>query len=142
MKEHDMNEFEMKEEYYLGIENIDKQHAKLLGLMKEADELLRDENMLYKDEDISKILSGIKEYVHSHFIDEENFMAEIGYQGLEEHKKLHQEFAVKVDEFDSHVAKLSLGTQDSMLLELLNYLRLWLQNHICETDRKYAESVQ
>ncbi|MBO5292216.1 MAG: hemerythrin family protein [Lachnospiraceae bacterium] len=131
--------YEMKQEYLLGIEKIDAQHARLLELMDEAHSLLKDENKLYKCADIRKILAGIKEYVKFHFSDEEQYMEEIGYEGLEEHRKLHQTFAVKVDDFDVHVADLSLGTQDGMILELLEYLKAWIQEHICEADRKYVK---
>ncbi|NLL79186.1 MAG: hemerythrin family protein [Clostridiales bacterium] len=133
--------YEMKQEYFLGIEKIDTQHARLLELMDEAHSLLKDENKLYKCADIRKILAGIKEYVNFHFTDEEQYMQEIGYTGLEEHKKLHQAFAIKVDEFDVHVSNLSLGTQDGMILELLDYLKAWIQEHICEEDRKYVSQT-
>lgn len=131
--------YEMNQEYLLGVEEMDKQHARLLELMDEAHSLLKDENKLYKCADIRKILAGIKEYVQMHFAAEEKYMEETGYTGLAEHQKLHQEFAVKVDEFDAHVSELSLNTQDGMIQELLEYLIDWLQKHICEVDRKYVK---
>lgn len=130
--------YEMKAEYLIGIEKMDEQHAKLLELMDEAHSLLKDENKLYKCADIRKILAGIKDYTNLHFTDEEAYMQEIGYDGLAGHKKLHDAFAKKVDEFDLHVSDLSLGTQDGMILELLDYLKEWIQKHICEEDRKYV----
>lgn len=129
----------MNQEYLLGIEKMDTQHARLLELMDEANSLLKDENMLYKCADIRKILAGIKEYVKMHFTDEEKYMEEIGYAGLSEHKKLHEAFAVKAGEFEAHVSELSLNTQDGMIQELLEYLIEWIQKHICEEDRKYVK---
>lgn len=131
--------YEMKDEYLLGIEPIDSQHRRLFELTEEAYCLLKDENMLFKCADIRKILAGIKEYTLQHFKDEEEYMNRIGYLQLEAHQKMHDAFAVKVDEFEDHVNRLSIGTQDGMILELLDYLVSWLENHICEEDRKYIE---
>lgn len=131
--------YEMNEDYLLGVERMDIQHARLLELMDEVNSLLKDENKLYKCADIRTILAGIKEYTKMHFTDEEQYMEETGYEGLAEHKKLHEAFATKVDEFDAHVSELSLNTQDGMIQELLEYLIDWLQKHICEEDRKYVK---
>lgn len=131
--------YEMNEDYLLGVERMDMQHARLLELMDEVNSLLKDENKLYKCADIRKILAGIKEYIKMHFTDEEQYMEEIGYEGLAEHKKLHEAFAVKAEEFDVHVSELSLNTQDGMIQELLEYLIDWIQKHICEEDRKYVK---
>lgn len=129
--------YEMKEEYLLGIEPIDSQHRKLLELTEEVYCLLKDENMLFKCADIRKILGGIKEYTLQHFRDEEEYMKSVGYQDLEGHRLQHAEFARKVNEFEEHVKRLNIGTQDNMILELLDYLGNWLEKHICEEDKKY-----
>lgn len=134
--------YEMKDEYLLGIPVIDEQHTKLFELTEQAYQLLKNDNMLYKCADIRKILGGIKEYSGKHFLVEEDYMRKSGYGGLAEHIELHKAFTIKVDEFDEHVSALSLGTQDDLLLELLDYLVVWLEKHIREEDKKYAERKQ
>lgn len=131
--------YEMKDEYLLGIEPIDSQHRRLFELTEEAYCLLKNENMLFKCADIRKILVGIKEYTQQHFKDEEAYMKSKGYRDVEVHRKMHDAFALKVDEFEEHVNRLNIGTQDGLILELLDYLVDWLEKHICEEDRKYVD---
>lgn len=131
--------YEMKDEYLLGIEAIDSQHRRLFELTEEAYCLLKNENMLFKCADIRKILVGIKEYTLQHFEDEEAYMKSKGYRDVEAHRKMHDAFALKVDEFEEHVNRLNIGTQDGLILELLDYLVDWLEKHICEEDRKYVD---
>ncbi len=130
--------YEMKTEYLIGVEKMDEQHAKLLELMEDAHDLWTDENKLYKCADIRVIIRGIQDYVRLHFTDEEDYMKELQYAGLAEHKKLHAAFAKKMEEFYDHVSELSLDTQDGMIVELLEYLQNWLLQHICEEDKKYV----
>lgn len=130
--------YEMKDEYLLGIEFLDAEHKQLFDLTEEAYQLLKNDNMIFKDEKLETILRGIQEYMCKHFADEEQYMQSIGYGALAEHIVEHQHFREKMDAFFTSVADLSLSTQDKVILELLDYLADWLQKHICEEDRKYV----
>lgn len=130
--------YQMRPEYLLGIDAIDAQHTKLFELTEKAYQLLKDENILYKDEKLTEILRGIKEFVEKHFEEEEAYMRKIGYDRIEEHKKLHIVFDSKVKEFERSIQDASLKTQDDIILSLLDYLVLWLEKHIYVEDRKYA----
>lgn len=131
--------YQMKAEYYLGLEQIDEQHRKLFEMADKTRGLLKDENILYKCADIRKIIAGIKKCSLEHFQAEESYMEENGYEDIERHKKLHEGFIGQLTRFDEHVSKLSLKTQDDMLLELLDYLVEWLEKHILEEDSKYVK---
>ena len=50
----------------------------------------------------------------------------------------HEGFCKKLDSFSLDMDAISLGTQDKMLLEILDYLNEWLQIHILDCDRKIA----
>lgn len=130
--------YEMKDEYLLGIEFLDAEHKQLFGLTEEAYQLLKNDNMLFKDEDLEAILKGIQDYMFKHFADEEQYMESIGYTGLEDHIAQHAHFREKINAFFAHAENISLRTQDEMILELLDYLADWLQKHICAEDRKYV----
>ena len=82
-----MREYQISEEYRTGIEQIDQQHAKLLDHTQRAYELFADENMLFKSEDIRNILEGLDYYSEVHFAYEEAYMEEIGFEGMEAHKR-------------------------------------------------------
>ena len=67
-------------------------------------------------------------------LNEEQFMQEIGFPSLDSHKKVHQLFAKKVEEF---VARYEAG--DDVTDDLLTTLNRWLINHIKNEDGEYAD---
>ena len=67
-----------------------------------------------------------------HFANEENYMREIGYEGLAQQELLHQKFIetledLNLDDVDEN--------QESYLYEFLNFLQNWLINHILKVDK-------
>ena len=137
-----MKHYQISDEYRTGNEKIDQQHAKMHDYTWRAHELFADENMLFKSDDIRKILEGLEYYTIVHFSEEEAFMEQIGFDGLEEHKKQHDRFRAKIRSFIERVPELSLDTQDDMLGEVFEYLQEWWKIHITHEDQKYAEFGQ
>ncbi len=128
--------FEMKEEYYLGVDAIDKEHKRLFEIAEEAYKLLNDEFVPDKFDYIVKILEELKDYTIFHFTDEEKYMESIQYKKLFSHKIEHQEFIEKLNQLDWKEIE---ENQDKALLELLNFLNDWLVNHILYTDKQYTQ---
>ena len=91
--------------YRLGIDNIDDQHEKLFELVNRLFEL--EETSNYK-EALRTILYEFSDYMKTHFSDEEEYMSEIGFPKLEEHKKLHQDIIESLTQIISTPAKLSI----------------------------------
>ena len=134
--------YPMSDEYITGVPLLDEQHGQLYSLTDQARKLLKDENMLYKFDELKEILQGLRSYTLSHFTDEENFMAKASYEQLEEHQRLHQSFIDRLDQADEEVSRISLGTQDSILLELLDYLNEWLLQHIQNVDIEMVKKIK
>lgn len=87
--------YEMKPEYYIGIEMIDEEHKQLFKYADEAYELLNDEFTPDKYDKIEAILIKLRDYTEKHFTDEENYMESINYKKLFTQKIQHQEFISK-----------------------------------------------
>ena len=87
-----MKRYEISDEYRTGNDRIDQQHAKMLDYTWRAHELFTDENMLFKADDIRKILEGLEYYTVVHFAEEEEFMERIGFEGIEAHRGQHDVF--------------------------------------------------
>lgn len=132
---------QISEEYRTGLEHIDAEHIVLLDLTDRTKELLYDENMLFKEDEICTLLSGLREYTVQHFAHEEAFMESIGFDGLERQKVQHKVFEKKLEEFEAAVKQVTLGTQDDMIRELFQYLLVWLHDHIKLEDMKYARFI-
>ena len=134
-----MKHYEISDEYRTGNDKIDQQHAKMLDYTWRAHELFSDENMLFKSDDIRKILEGLEYYTIVHFAEEEEFMEQIGFNGIEAHRKQHDNFRAKIHSFIERVPEHSLSTQDDMLGEVFEYLQDWWKVHITHEDQKYVQ---
>ena len=125
------------EEYAIGIEKIDEQHK---GFFTAVDRL-HEECMASEDEKIvPETLDFLKQYAVAHFEAEEKLMREIGFPGLDDHLKLHEEFleqyAELVEEFNE------LGTSQDLAEKTGEMVQSWLVNHIAEADTQYARYAQ
>lgn len=130
--------FSMKEEYKIGVEHIDKQHARLFEIADTAYETLTNSLSSDKYDQIIHILKELKDYTATHFADEEKYMEEIGYKKLFTQKMEHIQFISKLEEIDFD--KID-ENQDGYLLDLLNYLNDWLVHHIIEKDKQIVSSI-
>ncbi len=125
--------FEMKPEYYIGIDMIDQEHAQLFAYADEAYELLHDEFTPDKYDKINLILEKLRDYTKKHFADEEAYMESIHYKKIFTQKVQHQQFIEKLDEF---IKKHNEETddQDEQITGILTFLTDWLINHILYVD--------
>lgn len=133
--------YKMNPDYLIGIEFIDEQHQELFHLMEQAQKLLKDENMLFKVDELNKILLGLVDYSNKHFKEEVAYMESIDYPRLALHLEAHKGFYEKLHSLDLKTETISLGTQDDVIMDLMEYLTVWLQNHILDCDRKIANFV-
>ena len=78
--------YEMKPEYYIGIDMIDEEHKQIFKYADEAYELLHDEFTVDKYDKIDVILEKLRNYTVKHFTDEEHYMESINYKNYS-HKK-------------------------------------------------------
>ena len=125
--------YEMKPEYYTGIELIDEEHKQLFAYADEAYELLHEEFTPDKYDNISHILEELREYTKKHFADEEAYMESIQYKRIFTQKIQHQEFISKLDEMDlEHMGDEE--NQQEQIENILDVLTDWLVNHILHVD--------
>lgn len=123
--------YEMKPEYYTGIDSIDRQHAKLFEIANEAYELLTNQFIPDKYDYIVKVINDLKDYAKYHFSHEEEYMSSIGYKRILSQKVAHAEFINRLEEYDIDAID---ENQKQVLLELLDFLADWLANHILRSD--------
>jgi hemerythrin len=123
--------YEMKPEYYTGIDFIDQEHTKLFAIANEAYELLTNQFIPDKYDYIMQVINELKDYTKYHFSHEEEYMNSIGYRRIFSQKVSHNEFIDKLDEYDSNNID---ENQKESLLELIDFLNSWLVNHILKSD--------
>lgn len=120
------------DKFKTGIAMIDEEHKTLFDIIGKIYEAIEVELVHDKFDLILDILDELKEYTSVHFADEENYMKEIGYEGLAQQQILHETFIetlnnVNLDHVDDN--------QEDYLYEVLNFLQNWLINHILKVDK-------
>jgi len=115
----------------VNIDEIDKQHQKLIGMINDLNDAMREG----KGKDIvGKIVTGLISYAETHFTTEEAYFDQFEYPGAYSHKKEHLDFVMKVFDFKTGFEKGTVG----LSIEVLNFLSDWLRDHIKGVDRKYV----
>jgi len=122
---------EWSDELSVGIQEIDEQHKVLVGLVNEMHQAIHEH---HGSETAREILDRLGDYTRIHFAVEESLMRIFDYPGYEAHKKQHEEL---IAQFRQYHAKVQSGTA-KISFELLHFLKLWLSQHILESDKDYA----
>ena len=115
----------------VNVTQIDEQHKKLVGMLND----LHDAMKQGKGSDASgNVLSGLVQYVATHFATEEKLMKEHAYPEYLKHKIEH-------DALTKQALDLQKQLQEGkpvLTVELMKFLKDWLSNHILGTDKKYG----
>lgn len=120
------------EKFKTGIPMIDEEHKTLFDIIGKIYKAIEADLVHDKFDLILDILDELKEYTSVHFADEENYMKEIGYEGLAHQVILHEKFIETLKEVNlDHVD----DNQEEYLYEVLNFLQNWLINHILKVDK-------
>jgi len=120
--------------YSVDVESMDKQHTVLFGFLND----LHDAMMNGKAHKITgELLRKLLEYTRQHFAAEEALMVSAKYPKLEEHRIKHRDLIMQVEDF---AARFQRG-ETALSVQLLNFLRDWLTNHIQSEDQKYGPWV-
>src|SRR5262245_50466130 len=123
--------FEWKAQYSVGISSIDGQHQNLFGV---ARELYQAMNAGQGKAVMAGILDRLVQYTVVHFAQEERLMQECGYPELPKHRLEHELLTKQVLAFqkDYEAGRVAMSVQ------LLQFLKSWLEQHIQAEDRAYA----
>ncbi len=132
--------YEMKPEYYTGIETIDQEHTRLFELAQETHDLLYNDLLQDKADSLLHLISELINYTRTHFSHEEEYQKSIGYANLKQHAAQHRAFEERLMAFDLDALENDFEGQNDAVESLLNFLVTWLVNHILEVDMKYVEN--
>jgi len=130
MQSHDQL-FRWDDSFTVGVAEIDRQHKLLVDIINEL-HFESGQNSSYKM--LERILNGLIEYTKTHFTYEEGLLAMHGYPDLEAHQAKHKKLVGRVMEFHGRVS----AQDETVLEELLQFLKDWLVQHIQGTDKKYG----
>ncbi len=107
-------------------------HQKLVDMINQLHELMK----VGQGKDVmGPVLDDLIKYAAMHFSTEEKCFDRFGYEGTAAHKAEHKKFVDKVLEFQKDFKK----GNTTITLDVMNFLKDWLINHIKGTDKKYTK---
>lgn len=130
--------FAFTDAYKTGIELVDDEHCRLFEIIKETNDLIHEELLHDKYDEIVRLLTELKNYTEFHFHDEEVLMERIQYPGLAAQKRAHSAFVDKLVDIDLSDLDDIDNNQQTYLNDLVQFLLTWLVNHIMGMDKKIA----
>ena len=121
-----------EERYSIDGGEIDREHQIIFDLINQIEEVEAHQDITT---DITSILEA---YVAEHFLHEEEYMASVGYPGLDEHREMHRDFTAVATRLINDLGQGGSVAQ----IELKTSLQNWLQAHILDEDMKIRDWVQ
>ena len=119
--------FLWKKSYEIGLTEIDTQHRNLVGIINELSDAMMNQKGYTV---VPHILEKLVDYIQFHFTTEEEIMRDTKYPALE--------MTTKVIGFKRACAK----NHEINVVEVLNFLRDWLKEHIVMSDKKLKANIQ
>lgn len=123
-----MKRIEWTDALSVGISEIDAQHKRIIEMINE----LADAAQGGKDLDLKAAVSEFTDYTKVHFVTEEKYMDRFCYAGYDAHIEEHMLCSMKAVEFVSEF----LAGDESLLENMVTYLREWFVSHISGTDKE------
>lgn len=123
------------DKYSVNVKSIDVQHQKLVNIINNLHDALSSGKA---KETLAKTLNELIDYTKKHFAYEETLLKSNGYMAFITHKSTHDNFVKKISQmhFDYNSGKTNMS------IELMNFLKDWLVNHINKTDKEYSQHLK
>lgn len=118
--------------FSVGISIFDEHHKKLAGLVNTLHDAMKKGEAKQIQEGI---LDELVVYTKNHFAEEEKYFDMYKYPDSGLHKKEHHLLTAKVVEYYTAIK----SGKSVISMELMDFLRDWLLNHIANSDKKYSE---
>ena len=124
--------FMWTEEMSVGVEVLDEDHRKLINLINDLhDGIVSGRGT----ERLGRVLEGLIGYTRTHFQREEEFFALTDFPDAVEHIMEHRRLTEVVGSASERYNK---GQFDALSLEMIDFLKTWLHEHVLGSDKKYT----
>lgn len=123
--------FVWNDTFSVNIKQIDEQHKKLVNILNNLHDAMKSGK---GSQVLSNVFAELIRYAGEHFTTEEKLMTAYNYPEYSSHKLIHNGLTQKVVEFQKNFQQ----GQKALSMEVMDFLKNWLQNHILGTDKKYG----
>jgi len=128
-----MPRIEWDESFSVGNAEIDQQHRVWLGIFNKMHDFLIKNDLEHSKTITIDSLQAMQDYARYHFRFEEEYMRQIGYPDLLQHRRIHKDFDNRIYQYyrEALDGKIILNT------EIIKMIENWLLEHILVEDKKY-----
>ena len=123
---------EWEDNHSVGVSIIDEEHKKLFDIINKV--IVAKQHNDNQNE-LLEILNEMVEFANTHFKTEETYMIKFKYPEYQYHKEEHLDFSIKTLAYESRV----VSGDHHVAIEILEYLKSWLVEHIQRSDKKYTD---
>lgn len=128
-------EIKWDDTYNLNVPIIDEEHKKFIKIINKVTNIT---NQDYSDrEEIAVVLYEMIMHALNHFKTEEEYMRKYKYSEYLVHQEEHNDFIKKTVDFSNRTIRDDYDITN----EVLEYLQVWLANHIQGTDKKLVKCL-
>jgi hemerythrin-like metal-binding protein len=131
-----MEKFIWTSDYNLDIEIIDEQHQHFFEIVNKLYDLLEQ-----KKTDRKILILAVEElvnYAFYHLSTEEKYFNQFSYADIGNHMKYHTMFREKANDYAARVKNVDDIVLPDLLLEIADFSKNWLSQHILIADKMYA----
>ena len=129
------NLIEWRDSFNTGYQRVDNQHKHLVKLINDLHHL---QDTAGKSTKLDIVFTELYNYTINHFSMEETLMREFGYEEMDKHKEEHHQFVSKIIKLKDNY----LNGDDTAKMNVLNFLKDWLLNHIFGTDKATFTAIK
>jgi hemerythrin len=123
---------EWTEDFSVGVVEIDNQHKKLVKMINELHQAMKQGK---GNSHAGDIINQLVDYSIYHFQTEEKYFDKFDYPQTEKHKKIHTDFVNIVSFFKNEFK----NNEVMLTIDILNFLSSWLRKHILGDDMEYSD---
>lgn len=123
---------EWSDEFSVGVEEIDREHKRLLALVNDLHDAVQAGSA---HEVLGKVMEELLFYVGYHFAHEEELFLRTNYPDFERHRLQHRALTITVKEI---YEDFQLSDSEALPRQVLQFLKNWLYEHIMGPDQAFG----
>ncbi len=128
------NLIDWSDRYSVGVFKFDNQHKMLIKQINDLHMAMRIGN---GKSSLITVMDNLVKYTVEHFADEEREMQRTNYPDYMAHKREHDKLVEKVQDLRERMSSGKIV----VTMEVMNFLRDWLTNHIAKVDKQYSDHL-
>jgi hemerythrin len=125
-------DFIWKDEYSVGVKEIDDQHRHFVDLLSKLYFAISSRQV---KQTLAELSQDLIAYADNHFQTEEKYFKEFNYEGAEEHIAEHRKLKEQLTDFQEGFTANKL----ELSFKLIDFLEDWLVGHLANMDKKYVQ---